>query len=102
MQNEIPTINSLIGLSNASKKYKSFLYLTLQSVQRDHHQYAQLKLFNPKTGEYLFSSEMQLGYPSDQGVFYPLFNSLIDYLQRHSSYKLLNATIQFKERGLCF
>jgi hypothetical protein len=84
LQGEIPTINSLIGLSNAAKKYKPFLYLTMLSVPRDGQNFAQLKLFNPKSGEYLFVSEMRLAYPSDQGVFYPLFNALIDYLQTHS------------------
>ncbi|WP_337043263.1 hypothetical protein [Emticicia sp. 17c] len=87
LQNEIPTVNSLIGLSNASKKFKPFLYLSLVALQRDRKYYAQLKLFYPQTGEYLFVSEAPYLYPSDQSVFYPLFNSLIDFLQAHSSYK---------------
>lgn len=84
LQNEVPTVNSLIGLSNAYKKYKPFLFLNLTTVQRDRKGYAQLKLLHPKTGEYIFITEMPVEYANDQGVWYPLYNSLIDYLRSHS------------------
>lgn len=84
LQNEVPSVNSLIGLSNAYKKYKPFLFLNLTTVQRDRKGYAQLKLLHPKTGEYIFITEMPVEYANDQGVWYPLYNSLIDYLRSHS------------------
>lgn len=88
LQENVPSINSYIGLSNAYKYYKPFLYLSLGPNVRDKKTYQQLKLLNPKTGKEIFLSEMESSYPNDQGVWYPLFNSFVDYLRRTSkSYK---------------
>ena len=88
LQEKVPTVNSYIGLSNAYKAYKPFLYLNIGPDKRDKKIVQQLKLVNPNTGKEIFLSELESSYPNDQGVWYPLYNSLIDYLRRTSkSYK---------------
>ncbi len=88
LQEKVPTINNFIGLSNAYKFYKPFVFLNIAPQKKEKKTYQQLKLINPNTGKELFLSEMESSYPNDQGVWYPLYNSLIDYLRRTSkSYK---------------
>ena len=92
LQNDIPTVDNLIGLSKAAQKYKPFLFLSVSGSKRDGKQFAQLKMMQAKSGKFLFTSEIEVDMVwngvSDQTVWYPLYNSLIDYLRAHStSYK---------------
>ncbi|GAB4027730.1 hypothetical protein GCM10028773_59840 [Spirosoma koreense] len=88
LTNEIQSVNSLIGMNNAARKYKPFVYLTFSKEVKGSRQYLQLKMLSAKTMQDLLISEVHVDYMwkgfSDQTVLYPLFNTLIDYLEAHS------------------
>lgn len=84
LQDKIPSLDGIIGLSNAAKYYKPFYVLYPKRKKVDNKWYAELRLLNAKTGKDVFISEIYLNLMwdaySDKGTYNPLFNSLIDYL----------------------
>jgi hypothetical protein len=86
-QDEIGSISGIIGLNIASRKYRSFLYLTVE-VDNNDRKKVQLKLTNPKTSEDLFIAFVSYspGWTGvyDNNTFNPLFNELIKYIETNS------------------
>lgn len=86
---EVPTVEGLLGLNNASKKYKPFLFIDFESRTQGTNQYLQLVLTDAVTMEEVFRSERYLDYVwegvNDRNAYYPLFNSLIVYIKENSA-----------------
>jgi hypothetical protein len=88
LTDKVPTIQDRIGLSNAAKYYKPFLWLRFNVRGEQPSQYAQFILTGPATSEDYFLTETKLDYlwtgVNDQHNWYPMFNSLIDYIKQNS------------------
>lgn len=86
-QEEVGALSGKIGLSNAYRKFKPFLYIKLDKNDKD-SRYIQLKLINPNNAEELFVNEIFMDFVwagvNDKNVFNPLFNGLIDYIESNS------------------
>jgi hypothetical protein len=86
-QDEIGSISGIIGLNIASRKYRSFLYITIEIDNNDRKK-VQLKLINPETSEDLFIAYVSYtpGWSGvyDNNTFNPLFNELIKYIEINS------------------
>ena len=89
LQDQIPSIKGKIGLNKAYKLYKPFLWFRFDSRGSGREKYAQFILTNPDTLEDIFIAEQHLDYVwagvNDQTTWYPLFNSLIDYIKDNSN-----------------
>ena len=88
LQDRVPSVQDRIGINNAYRHYKKFLWLHLEIRQQGRKQYARLTLTNPDTLEDCFVTEKYLDFiwrgVSDRNTWYPLFNSLIEYLKANS------------------
>jgi hypothetical protein len=88
LTDRVPSITDRIGLNNAAKHYKSFLWLHYESRGTGAQQYRQLVLTDALTMEDYFVSETFLDYiwtgVNDQNNWYPMFNALIDYVKSNS------------------
>ena len=88
LTDKIPVIRDRIGLANAAKFYKPFLWLRFDARGIRPNQYAQLILTDPATSEDYFVTETKLDYlwtgVNDQYNWYPMFNALIDYIKQNS------------------
>lgn len=87
-QEEVGPLSGKIGLNNAYRKYKKFLYIAFK-VSEINKNMLQLKLINPNTLDELIVAESYLHYrgggmTSDQHTFNPLFNELIKYIRQNS------------------
>ncbi len=85
LTDKIPTISDRIGLNNAYKYYRPFVILNMTKEQKTGKGwYAGLTLYDPKKADYIYQNEIYLNLMwdgwTDQGTMYPLFNSLLDYL----------------------
>ena len=84
---KVRTIADRIGFSNAAKYYKPFLFLTFKVRTDGDRQFDQIYLIDALTMEDYFIAEI-LYNPGegvdDQSIWYPLLNSLNDYLQERS------------------
>ena len=92
LTDKIPSINDRIGVNNAAKYYKDFLWLRYNKRGEGINSYIQLILTDPITMEDYFSTETYLDFiwtgVNDQNNFYPMFNAFIDYIKQNSkSYK---------------
>ena len=87
-QEEVGALSGKIGLSNAYKKYKPFLYIRLDENEEKPN-YLQLKLINPEKSEELFVAEIFMDFVwvgvYDKNTFNPLFNELIEYIKSNSA-----------------
>ncbi len=85
---KVPSIKGRIGINNAAKHYKSFLWLRYDTRGSRPKQYAQLILTDPLTLEDIFVAETYMDYlwsgVNDQSNWYPMFNSLIEYIKKNS------------------
>lgn len=85
---KVPTVEGLIGLNNVAKKYKPFVYLDFDSREEGANSYLQLVLTDASSMEELFRAERYLDTiwegVNDRNTFYPLFNSLIKYIDENS------------------
>src|SRR4030067_868418 len=85
---KVPTVADRIGLSNAAKKYKPFMWLRFDTRGGGRDKYSQLVLTDPLTMEDYFITETYLDYfwtgVNDQNNWYPMFNSLVDYIKKNS------------------
>jgi hypothetical protein len=91
LQDKVPSLNDQIGINNAARFYGAFLWIHATRKKHDDKNYLQLMATDPLTLKNLFVAEHDLvaqpytGY--DQVIFYPLFNSLIDWLKSDSAHK---------------
>ena len=85
---QIPSVRERIGLSQAAKKYKPFLWLRYVIKGSGNSRYAQFILTDPLTSEDYFITETHLDYAftgvNDYNNWYPMYNSLIDYIKDNS------------------
>ena len=94
LQDEVGAIAGKIGINNAYRKYKKFLYLRFDA-NKDQKNILQLKLINPENFEDLFIAETLYDQVwsgvYDSNTFNPLFNEFIKYIQMNSAtYKRIN------------
>jgi hypothetical protein len=85
---KVPSIRDRIGLSNAAKHYTPLLWLRFDTRTSADKRYAQFILADPLTLEEYFVTETLLDHVwsgvNDQSNWYPMFNSLIDYIKANS------------------
>jgi hypothetical protein len=88
LTDKVPSLRDKIGLNNAAKNYKPFLWLRYGSRGSDTSEYAQFILTDPITSEDYFVTETHLDHVwagvNDQNNWYPMFNTLIDYITQNS------------------
>ena len=88
LTDKVPTVDGLIGLNNAAKHYKPFVYLDFDSRQEGANGYLQLVLTDAQSMDELFRAERYLDTiwegVNDRNTFYPLFNALISYISDNS------------------
>lgn len=85
---KVPAVNSQIGLNNAARHYKDFLWFHFLRVGENPNQKMQFILTDPLTSEDLFITETELDYAwkgvNDQYNWYPMYNSIIEYIKSNS------------------
>ncbi|MHB8742103.1 MAG: hypothetical protein ACYC9L_03175 [Sulfuricaulis sp.] len=85
LQDKIPSINDRIGINNAARYYGKFLWIHYETAKHDGNAYAKLIATDPTTLKDVFVAEQKLDFMwrgvNDQSTWYPLFNSLIDWLK---------------------
>ena len=86
-QDEVGSLTEKIGINNAYRKYKKFLYLRFDD-NKEKSKRIQLKLINPENFDEIFVGDtlyddFWVGV-NDQNTFNPLFNALIKYIQTNS------------------
>ena len=88
LSDKVPSIADLIGLSNAAKYYKSFLWFHTKTHGAGTDRYSQFVLTDPVTLDDLLIVETHLDFiwtgVNDQNNWYPMFNALIDYIKQNS------------------
>lgn len=87
LTDKVPSLRDRIGLNNAAKHYKPFLWLRF-NVRGTDAKYAQFILTDPISADDYFITETKMDYVwsgvNDQNNWYPMFNSLIDYIKQNS------------------
>jgi len=85
LQDKVPSIGDRIGINNAARYYGKFLWVHLDVNKREGKTYIKFVATDPTNLTDLFVAERQLQYQpyvgSDQTLWYPLFNSFIDWLK---------------------
>lgn len=88
LQDKVPSVDDKIGVNNAYRHYKEFLWLRFNLRQDGRDKYAQFILTNPETLDDYLIVEKYLDYfwtgVNDKSTWYPLFNSIIDYIKSNS------------------
>jgi hypothetical protein len=88
LSDKVPSIADLIGLSNAAKYYKPFLWFHGKMHGAGTERYSQFILTDPLTLDDLLVVETHLDFlwtgVNDQNNWYPMFNALIDYIKQNS------------------
>lgn len=86
-QDEVGPLSGKIGINNAYRKYKKFLYLIFDS-NKEKNSRLQLKLINPENFEEIFIADTYYDQiwvgAFDGNTFNPLFNELIKYIKKNS------------------
>ena len=85
---KVPSLQDGIGLNNAAKYYKPFLWLHWKTHGSGQERYGQIILTDPLTLDDLLIAETRLDFiwagVNDQNNWYPMFNALIDYIEANS------------------
>lgn len=85
---KVSSVKDRIGLNNAAKYYKPFLWFRIDTRGTGNEQYVQFIITDPLTLEDYFVTETHLDRVwagvNDQNNWYPMFNSLIDYIKANS------------------
>jgi hypothetical protein len=85
---KVPTVRGRVGVSNAAKHYKPFLWFKFKMKQKGDKYFGQFVLTDPISMDDIFVTETDLDFeergPTDQDNFYPMFNALIAYIQKNS------------------
>lgn len=88
LSDKVPSVHDAIGLNNAAKYYKPFLWLHWKTHGSGQDVHAQVILTDPLTLDDLLVAETHLDYlwagVNDQNNWYPMFNALIDYIEANS------------------
>ncbi|WP_291135514.1 hypothetical protein [Flavobacterium sp. UBA7663] len=87
LDDKIPSVSDRIGLKNAYKHYGPFVILHFSKERKSNNElFAGLSLYDPNKADFIYQSEILVNLMwdgwTDQGTMYPLFNSLIDYLNK--------------------
>lgn len=89
LTDQVSSVNDRIGINKAAKAYKHFLWVRWDSRKDGAKEYKQLILTDPVTLEDIFVCETLLDYVwagvNDQTNWYPMMNSLVDYIKSNSS-----------------
>lgn len=85
---EVPSVQDKIGIARAARAYEPFLWLELDSRKEGNTPYLQFVLYDAGTMEEKFRAERPIDMVwmgmNDQNTFYPLFNTLLDYIEENS------------------
>mgnify|MGYP001203456763 FL=1 len=85
---KVPSLEDRIGVHNAAKYYKPFLWFRFDIRGKGRDMYAKFILTDPLTLEDYFVTETHLDRfwkgVNDQNNWYPMFNSFIDYIKENS------------------
>jgi hypothetical protein len=95
LTDKIPSVSDRIGVFNAAKYYKPYIFLRIEFKGEGQEQYARLALTDPLTMEDYFLTETHLDHTwagvNDQNNWYPMYNALIDYIKDNSkSYRKMS------------
>ena len=89
LTDEVPAIDSKIGINKAAKAYQYFVWLHWDSRKDGNRQYSQLKLVDPLTLDEYMVAETHLDYVwtgvNDQANWYPMLNALVEYINQNST-----------------
>lgn len=89
LSDKVPSVRDKIGISNAARHYRPFLWLRVDRRSEGNRGYAQFILTDAATLEDYFITETYLDTVwagvSDRNNWYPMFNALIDYLDENSA-----------------
>lgn len=83
---KVQSVNDRIGIHHAAKHYKPFLWLRHVLTGSGNNRNARLILTDPLTMDDIFVAEVSFTPWSltDQNVWYPMHNALIDYIKQNS------------------
>jgi hypothetical protein len=88
LSEKVPSVRDRIGINNAAKNYKYFLWFRVDSTGSGNNTHTQFILTDPITLEDYFIVDTHLDYlwsgVNDQNNWYPMFNALIDYIKENS------------------
>lgn len=88
LQDKVGSVTDRIGINKAYTHYKPFLWLRFDSRGKGHDTHGQFVLTNPGNLEDYFITETRFDYVwsgvNDQDNWYPMFNSLIEYIEKQS------------------
>jgi hypothetical protein len=94
VQDKVPETHDLLGLNKAYRAYKPFLWVHFELVSDDDVCFVTMIATDPGNGQDLFKANIRARSPpgvddgcssfsldttTDQGTWYPLFNSFIDW-----------------------
>ncbi|MGB9428471.1 MAG: hypothetical protein WCC11_01090 [Gammaproteobacteria bacterium] len=85
LQDKVPSVSDLIGLNKAYRYYKAFLWTHFEFKDNNGNHYVRMIVTDPGNAQDLFEASASLcGAPvceDDQHIWYPLFNSFIDWVR---------------------
>jgi hypothetical protein len=85
---KVPTVRGGVGVSNAAKHYKPFLWFKYKMKQKGNKYYDQFILTDPLTMDDIFVTETYSDFEgrgsTDQDNYYPMFNALVAYIKENS------------------
>jgi hypothetical protein len=85
---KVPALTDLIGVSNAAKYYKPFIWFRTKTRGIGAGRYSQFVLTDATTLDDVFIVETHLDFfwsgVNDQNNWYPMFNAIIDYIKANS------------------
>lgn len=88
LQAKVPSVLDQVGISNAFHNYKPFLWIHITGERNGPKGHARLVVTNPDVLEDVFVAESEIDYlwtgVNDQFVWYPLFNSLVDWMRSNA------------------
>lgn len=88
LTDKVPSVRDRIGINNAAKYYRNFLWFRVQDTGSGNDRHVQFVLTDPLTMEDYFIADTHLDYVwtgvNDQSNWYPMFNALIDYIKDNS------------------
>jgi hypothetical protein len=88
LSDKVPSVQDRIGINNAAKNYKDFLWFHFEHKGGRNDGKVQFILTDPLTMEDYLVVETELDFVwkgvNDQNNWYPMFNALIDYISQNS------------------
>lgn len=85
LQSKVSPVINAVAINQVYENYRPFLWLRYNTRVEGKKVYGQIILSDPKNMNDLFIAERYFDKSrSDQALWYPLFNSLIDYIRENS------------------